>query len=117
MILSTVLLALFINNLSNAESKKRQIRKMSELLLQNKDASFLAELDPDRKGISEPLFLLSVLLKLRVINEEHDLAHWREVSNLIFFVSYMRKKIILKKFRALAGDKDVISNEVRLSSF
>lgn len=80
-IFSTILIAFAINNLNEARIKKRQILQVSEMLMRNKDGgNFLSELDQEGQGISESDFVLGVLLKLGVVDEEQDLSPWRSVS-------------------------------------
>ncbi len=79
MIFSTVLVAFAIHNMNEARAKKQQILKVSEMLLRNKDISFLNELDVEGDGISESEFVLSILVKLGAVEEDQDLAQWRAV--------------------------------------
>lgn len=84
MIFSTILVAFAINNMNEARLKRQQILKVSEMLLRNKDVNFLTELDVEGQGVTESEFVLSILLKLGVIDEEQDISQWRSVSAMFF---------------------------------
>lgn len=82
MIFSTVLVVFAINNMSEARLKRKRILKVSEMLLKNKDLAFLTQVDDEGRGISEAEFVLSVLIKLGIIDEDQDVSQWRSVSYL-----------------------------------
>jgi hypothetical protein len=98
-IFSTVLFAFAINNLNEARTKRKQILKISEMLLLKKDVNFLLDLDRG-EGINESDFILAILQHLEIIDDEQDISPWRMVSCLLLalflaFFSYMPASFFL----------------------
>ena len=80
-VFSSVLAAFAFNNFTMMQAERKHLIRLREKIQKQQSFDILKSMDDGSgRGVTESEFILAVLKHLGTLNEETDIAPWREVS-------------------------------------